>query len=282
MASKIPARTQDDDCSDRDDLYPLPFQAEQFDVADDPTQKLLIGITADYRSARNDNPAFTFVSAGYYDSIIKAGGVPVLMPPMRNEDDLHRLLDVLDGVVLTGGADLDPRIDGYMLHPAVRLLDRRREEFDRMLMRLVAQRRIPLLGIGCGMQLLNISQGGTLFLHIPEDLPKALPHLDPTDPNHRHALVVEKGSLMDRVYGEGEIKVSSLHHMAVDDVAPDFAVTARCPDGVVEAIECTVDDWFAFGVQFHPEEDRGTKLDVCVFEQFMAGILRSRKLQKVA
>ena len=70
--------------------------------------------------------------------------------------------------------------------------------------------------------------------------------------------------------------------MAVDDVAPDFAVTARCPDGVVEAIESTMDDWFAMGVQFHPEADRGTKLDICVFEQFILGIIRSRKLQMVA
>ena len=98
---------------------------------------------------------------------------------MTDEDDVSRVLDMLDGVVLTGGADLDPRNDGYMLHPSVRLLDRRREQFDRMLMRLIAERRMPVFGIGCGMQLLNVSQGGNLFLHIPEDLPRALPHADP-------------------------------------------------------------------------------------------------------
>ena len=199
-----------------------------------------------------------------------------------HEDDLYRVLDILDGFVLCGGADLDPRMDGFMLHPAMRLLDRRREEFDRMLVRGIAERRIPVLGIGCGMQLLNVSLGGSLFYHIPEDLLRALPHLDATDPNHRHALVVERGTLMDKVYGESEIRVSSLHHMAIDDVALDFAVTARCPDGVVEAIESTVDDWFAFGVQFHPEEDRGTKLDICIFEQLMLGIARTRKLQMAA
>jgi putative glutamine amidotransferase len=131
------------------------------------------------------------------------------------------------------------------------------------------------------MQLLNVSQGGTLFLHIPEDLPSALPHLDTSDPDHRHALVVERGSLMDQVYGEGEIRVSSMHHMAVDEVAPGFAVTARCPDGVVEAIESTT-DWFAFGVQFHPEEARGTKVDIGVFEQFMLGVIRARKQRMAA
>jgi putative glutamine amidotransferase len=263
---------------ERDDL--LPMDAGRVDAANE--LKPLIGVNADYRSARKDTPAVSYLGAGYSDSIIQAGGIPVVIPPMKAEGDLHRVLDLLDGVVLGGGADLDPRMDGFMMHPAIRLLDRRREEFDRLLVRLATERRMPVLGIGCGMQLLNVSQGGTLFLHIPEDLPNALPHLDATDPDHRHALIVEKGSLMDQVYGEGEIRVSSMHHMAVDEVAPGFAVTARCPDGVVEAIESTMDDWFALGVQFHPEEDRGTKLDIGVFEQFMSGIHRTRKRRLAA
>jgi putative glutamine amidotransferase len=282
MVSKPSRRTHEDEYSEDDDIQTLPFEAGRFEAADPRARKPVIGVNMDFRSAREDFPAFSILSAGYYESITKAGGIPMAIPPLKDEDDLQRVLDLLDGVVLCGGADLDPRRDGFMLHPSQRLLDRRREEFDRMLVRLAAERRMPLLGIGCGMQLLNVSQGGSLFYHIPEDLPHALPHLDASDPNHRHALVVEKGSLMDRVYGESEIRVSSLHHMAVDDVAPDFAVTARCPDGVVEAIESTLDDWPALGVQFHPEEDRGTKLDVCVFEQFLLGIGRAGKLRRAA
>ncbi len=234
--------------------------------------KPLIGINADHRAARKDLPAYSFLCAGYYDAIVKANAVPIIIPPLRNEQDLTQILDVLDGVVLAGGADLDPRNDGFMLHPAVRLLDNRRETFDRLLARLVAQRRMPVLGIGCGMQLLNVSQGGNLFLHIAEDLPRALPHLDASDPNHRHALVVEAGSLMDRVYGEGEIRVNSMHHMALDEVAPGFSVTARCPDGIVEAIESTREDWFAVGTQFHPESDSASALDQRIFEEFVEGV----------
>jgi putative glutamine amidotransferase len=170
-----------------------------------------------------------------------------------------------------------------MLHPSIRVLDCRREEFDRMLMRVVAERRMPIFGIGCGMQLLNVSQGGNLFLHIPEDLPKALPHLDITDPSHRHALVVEMGTIMERVYGEGEIRVNSMHHMAVDDVAPGFAVTARCPDGIVEAIESTSDEWFALGTQFHPESVSASALDLRIFEEFISGIsVRANEVRLVA
>jgi putative glutamine amidotransferase len=233
--------------------------------------KPLIGLNADYRSATKDTAAFSYIRAGYFDALLKVGAVPVIIPPMQEEGDLQRVLDALDGVVLVGGADLDPRNDGFMLHPSIRLADRRREDFDRLLMRLIAERRMPVFGIGSGMQLINVQQGGSLFFHIPEDLPKALPHLDSSDPNHRHALVVEMGSLMERVFGEGEIRVNSMHHMAIDDVAPGFQATARCPDGVVEAIESIHNDWFALGTQFHPEDASASALDLRIFEEFVAG-----------
>jgi putative glutamine amidotransferase len=236
------------------------------------TSKPLIGVNVDYRSARKDSPAYCFLQAGYCDSLIKAGAIPLLIPPLGDEADVRRVLDMLDGILLIGGADLDCRRDGYMLHPSMRVLDPHREDFDRELMQLAAERRMPVMGVGCGMQLLNVSQGGTLFLHIAEDLPRALPHLDAMDPNHRHALVIEMGTIMERVYGEGEIRVNSMHHMAIDDVAPGFAVTARCPDGVVEAIESTMDDWFAFGTQFHPESESASALDQRIFEEFVIGI----------
>src|SRR3990170_3172171 len=234
--------------------------------------KPIIGMNADYRSARKDAPAFSYLCAGYFDSVVQAGGIPIVIPPVLDKADLNRILDLLDGVVMIGGADLDPRHDGFMFHPSVRTLDPRREQFDRALIRAIADRRLPVFGVGVGMQLLNVSQGGNLFLHLPEDLPKALPHLDPMDPAHRHALEVEPGSLMERVYGEGEIRVNSMHHMAVDAVARGFRVTARCPDGVVEVIESDRDDWFAFGTQFHPESDSASALDLRVFEEFLDGI----------
>jgi putative glutamine amidotransferase len=173
---------------------------------------------------------------------------------------------------MVGGHDLDPRRDGFMLHPSVRVLDPRREEFDRLLMRQIAERRLPIFGIGCGMQLLNITQGGNLFLHIPEDIPTAIPHKDLQDPAHRHGLEVTPGSLMERVYGDGEIRVNSMHHMAIDEVAPNFAVTAKCPDGIVEAIECQMPDWLALGTQFHPESDSASALDLRIFEEFIDGV----------
>ena len=236
--------------------------------------KPLIGLNADYRAAGNDSPAFAYLSAGYFDCIMRAGGIPVIVPPRVNEADLNCVLDALKGFVLVGGQDLDPRRDGFMLHPTVRKLDSRREKSDRMLVELIAERRMPVFGIGVGMQLLNVQQGGNLFLHIPEDIPNALPHKDPQDLGHRHGLEVTPESLMERVYGDGEIRVNSMHHMAIDEIAPGMAATARCPDGVVEAIESLMDDWFAFGTQFHPEADSASALDQRIFEEFIDGVRR--------
>lgn len=231
--------------------------------------KPVIGINADYRSAKGTQPSYSVITAGYFDSIIRAGGIPVVCPPLGDEDDINGLLDKLDGFMFIGGADLDPRRDGFMRHPMVRSLDPRREDFDRQLMRCVAERQMPVIGIGVGMQLLNVTMGGNLFLHIPEDLPEAIPHKDPQDAGHRHSLDIKSGSLMERVYGDGEIRVSSRHHMAVDELAPGFEVTARCPDGVIEAIESTSSDWFAIGTQFHPENEAASALDVRIFEEFL-------------
>ncbi len=231
--------------------------------------KPLIGINADYKSAKGNQPSFSVVTSGYYDSVLRAGGIPIVVPPMEEEDDINSVLDKLDGFVMIGGADLDPRRDGFMMHPTVRTMDQRRESFDRKIMNAIVDRRMPVFGIGVGLQLLNVSSGGNLFLHIPEDLPTAIPHRDPQDPGHRHSLEIVPNSLMERVYGDGEIRVSSRHHMAIDELAPGFRVTARCPDGVVEAIESDQEDWIAIGTQFHPENEAASALDVRVFEEFL-------------
>ena len=235
--------------------------------------KPVIGINMDYRAARQDASAFSFLASAYYESLERAGAIPLVVPPLESEADLGSVLQRLDGFLMVGGQDLDPRRDGFMLHFTTRLMDERRESFDRTLMRMIASRRLPVMGVGAGMQLLNVNQGGNLSLHIPEDIPHAIPHWDNQDRGHRHGLEITPGSLMERVYGDGEIRVNSSHHMAVDEVAPGFAVTARCPDGVVEAIESHMDDWFAIGTQFHPEAESASALDQRIFEEFVQGVI---------
>lgn len=239
--------------------------------------KPIIGINCDFKAADRSKPGFAYLAAGYFQSILSAGGIPVVVPPMDDPESIARVLDHVEGFMMIGGGDLDPRNDGFMLHSSVRPMDPVRETSDRLLVAEIAERRVPLLAIGAGMQLLNIQQGGNLFLHIKEDLPAAVPHLDPHDPNHRHTLEVESDSLVGRVFGDGEIRVSSRHHMAIDEVAPGFRVTARCPDGVIEAIESEMMDWFAVGTQFHPECAAASALDVRIFEEFIEGICAAKE-----
>lgn len=235
-----------------------------------------IGINLEYKPASGLVPSLNYISNEYIRSVKEAGGLPFLIPPMDDLDDVASTVSSLDGFILVGGADLDPRLDGFKLHRFVRLMEPTREQSDRLLMDEIAKQRKPVLGIGVGMQLLNVSQGGALFLHISEDIPNSMPHRDNSDPDLRHPLVVEKGTLLERVYGRnnGDIRVISRHHMAIDDVAPGFIVSARCPgDNVIEAIESEQDDWFALGVQFHPEATSATSLDQRVFNEFIKGVV---------
>jgi putative glutamine amidotransferase len=137
--------------------------------------------------------------------------------------------------------------------------------FESTLVRLIADRRVPFLGIGVGVQLLNVALGGTLFEIVGSQ--RGMYHAYPHNP--RHTLLTKPGSLMERVYGHETSLVNSPHHVAIDELAVGFAATACCRDGVVEAIESETDDWFAIGVQFCPEPDMAPAPDLRIFEELV-------------
>lgn len=119
------------------------------------------------------------------------------------------------------------------------------------------------------MQLMNLICGGTILRHIPEDFEQPLQHRDPVEPNLRHLIEIEEESMLFEIYGPGEIRVNSQHHMSVGMLAPEFQVSARTPDGVTEAYESTDPEWFCHGVQWHPENDTASRLDMQLFEAFV-------------
>jgi putative glutamine amidotransferase len=237
--------------------------------------KPLIGLNADFRDAADGKPAFSFLAAGYYDAILAVGGLPVIVPPMADEEMISGVLDRLDGFLLTGGPDLDSRNDGFHLHASAKLMSSRRERFDRALALEIRERRMSVFGIGVGFQLLNLVHGGELHYHIPVDVPNALQHFDAQDPFHRHTLTIESDSIVGRAYGEGEIRVTSQHHMGIARLADGFRITAKCPDGIIEAFESDMLDWFAMGTQFHPESRAASALDISIFEEFVEGVRKT-------
>jgi putative glutamine amidotransferase len=242
-----------------------------------------IGINADFINAGKVTGAHVRVPVGYFDAVLTAGGLPVILPPVTKEAEMNALLDRLDGVLLSGGLDLDPKKQGLASHPSVQPIAERRDESDRLLVRLSLKRRFPILAVGLGMQQLNVACGGSLYLHIPEDLPRALPHIDPSCPGpHRHTVLLEPNTRTDEIYGGGEIRVNSNHHQAVAKVGGGLRVSATAPDGVIEAVEAVDPNWFCLGVQWHPESETASALDMQLFECFVQACLRQAQPLELA
>jgi putative glutamine amidotransferase len=240
----------------------------------------LIGINTDYFAATKTYSAHARVNAGYFDAVLAAGGLPILLPPLGKEPEIDAMLDKLDGIVLTGGLDMDPRRNGQAMSNSIQAMADRRDASDRILVRRVIDREIPVLAIGVGMQQVNVLAGGSLLLHLPTDVPKSMPHFDPSGGPHRHIVLLEPNTKIDEIYGGGELRVNSRHHQAVNTVGPKMRIGARAPDGVIEAIEAVDPNWFCMCVQWHPEADTASALDMQVFECFVQATVRaSERLQ---
>ncbi|GBD37543.1 Putative glutamine amidotransferase [bacterium HR36] len=244
----------------------------------------LIGINTDLVLGKMEGSGQIRVHVGYAESVYAAGGLPILIPPVLKKAELEALLDRLDGLVLVGGqGDLDPKRQGLPRHHAVQPIPAQLEEFDRLLCQLAVARQLPILGVALGMHLLNVVCGGTLYMHLPEDLPRSLAHFDATGAIHRHVVKLQPGSRLEVIYGEEEILVNSYHHQAVKEVAPGFRVAAVAPDGVIEAIETDCEEWWALGVQWHPHSETASKLDLQVFEALVqASVKRESALALAA
>jgi len=194
------------------------------------------------------------VAADYIRQVQGAGGVAVLLPP--HADAAQALLDVVDGLMLTGGNDIDAAAYEADPHPEAEIADVERDAFESALVHRALARDMPLLGICRGMQVLNVALGGTLTQHLPEshgthDHRRTTGTFDGND----HLVILEEGSLAAHAAGELLHRVPSHHHQAVDRVGEGLALTGRAEgDGVAEAIEfpgCR----FVLGVQWHPEAD---------------------------
>jgi putative glutamine amidotransferase len=242
----------------------------------------IIGINADFIAAGKKTKAHIRLNAGYFDSVITAGGLPVVIPPLDKEREINAILDRVDGVLLSGGLDLDPRRQQLPMHASVQPMAERREENDRTLVRLVLERQLPVLAIGVGTQQLNVACGGSLYLHLPEDLPRSMPHKDPFGETHRHAVLLEHNSRLEEIYGGGEILVNSDHHQAVRQVGERLRVGAKAPDGVIEAIESEDPNWFCIGIQWHPESETASALDMQLFECFLQACARQSQPLAIA
>ena len=204
----------------------------------------------------------------YAKSVIEAGGLPMLLPITLNDDVINQMIGAIDGLLLTGGPDLDPLLYGEAPHRNLGFVYYDRDAFDMRLVKAAVNANIPILGICRGCQVINVAFGGTLYQDLPSQCEGVHAHSlnsDPKTPGHYVDIVQD--SLLASIYGETAC-VNSLHHQAVKDVAPDFFVAAKAKDGVIECIQHK--ERFILGVQWHPEwlsrlDDKALK----IFEAFV-------------
>ena len=199
------------------------------------------------RTERDLAPARLSLRLSYTQALQEAGAIAVVLPAHGYVDDAAALLDRLDGLLVSGGPDLDPAVYGQAPHPLLGPdVDRVADEYEQSLLLAAAERDLPVLGICRGLQALNVSRGGTLHQHIPDHLQSR----EAYDPEH--LVSVGGGSLLHWLTDRDGLAVNSFHHQAADRVGAGLEVCALAPDGTVEAL------WdpsasFCLGVQWHAE-----------------------------
>ena len=207
----------------------------------------------------------------YLDALKDAGAVPRVLDPDR--DAAPGILDQCQGLLLTGGADVDPALYADPERHPTTVVDRGRDDYELALTRAALDRGLPILAICRGVQVLNVAAGGTLVQDLPSCWPAGLPHRGGAPDEVAHAVEVRTGTRLEQLLGDRldddhRLGVNSRHHQSVKDLAPGFRVSAAAPDGVVEAIE-KLDAPFCVGVQWHPENFWRTGAFAELFQGFV-------------
>lgn len=215
----------------------------------------IIGVTSQPRSVTSAGGELDshIIGHTYTDSVLRAGGVPVALIPV-GEPEIPHLLDRLDGLVLSGGGDVEPHRYGQDRHKGTWRTNFDRDEFELGVVAHAYERKMPVLAICRGVQVVNVAFGGTLI----QDIPSAIGSKDHTVIGHavydgHQPVTVAADSKIAKATGETNLLVNSIHHQAIDVLADGFRPVAWAGDGVIEGIEHDDDEWQMLGVQWHPE-----------------------------
>lgn len=220
--------------------------------------KPIIGVTPDYNAGDRKEwggkePTY-FLRARYVRAIEELGGIPLILPLVAGASARARLLDGLDGLLLTGsGPDLPPRLYGERQRYPFPLVSERRAHFELEMVHLARQRDLPMLGICGGMQTINVACGGSLYQDLPSQRSPVLPHRQQSSATKvSHSVQLTPGSLLRKIVKQATMQVNSSHHQSVKSPGPHLLASAVAPDGVIEAVELP-SHRFLLGVQWHPE-----------------------------
>jgi putative glutamine amidotransferase len=195
------------------------------------------------------------LNSTYLAAVQAAGGVPVLLPPQLDERARETLFLRLDGVLLTGGGDMDPARFGETPHPTVAGVSPDRDRLEIALVEHALGRRLPVLAICRGVQVLNVALGGSLYQDVPSQIDTQVQH-DQTRPRHEptHKVTIEEDSRLADVLGATQLEVNSFHHQGIKALGRGLRAVAHSDDGLIEGAELPERERFVLGVQWHPEE----------------------------
>jgi putative glutamine amidotransferase len=215
--------------------------------------KPLIGITT--RNGKDgDRHPMTVLQHSYIRAVLQAGGLPIMIPNIFDEEDFLDLYSRLNGILFSGGGDVSLAYFNGSDHPRIGEVDESRDTTEITLMRTAVNDGKPILGICRGAQVMNIAMGGTLYTHIYDQLKGALDHAYPGSLRKAivHPVNVDETTRSAEIFGETLLNVNSLHHQGLKDIAPGLKATGYAPDGLVEVVEIP-DHPYAVAVQWHPE-----------------------------
>ena len=199
------------------------------------------------------------LNAAYVRALESVGLVPVIVPPLTEAAAVERVLDIVHGLVLTGGEDVDPSRYGQDPHPELGAVNCARDETELALLAAARRRTLPTLAICRGVQLMNVGFGGTLVQDLPSQQTDAHDHERNEQRASRvHAVRVDPASRLSAVVGDQSLRVNSIHHQAIDRLGQAMRPSAWAEDGVIEGVESDDPRWWMLGVQWHPEELVGT------------------------
>jgi putative glutamine amidotransferase len=214
------------------------------------------------------------LNEAYVLAVRAAGLTPLILPPMEPAE-LEPVLAAVNGVILTGGEDVDPVEYGAAVGPKTDTPHRQRDRCELALVGLAHERRLPTLAICRGIQVMNVALGGTLVQDIASECPTTINHDQSKERKTRvHDVNIDRPSKLASALGDTRISVNSSHHQAIARVADGLRVTARSPDGIIEGAEWEGDDWWMLAVQWHPEElvDDSADWDRGLFRAFASRV----------
>jgi putative glutamine amidotransferase len=202
-----------------------------------------------------DGAERTGLNSAYVRSVGLAGGVPLVLSPLMGPSYAARALDGADGLILTGGEDMDPAWYNAERSPLCNPPSRERDLFELALFAAARQRELPILGICRGIQVINVALGGTLYQDLPSERPGPVDHNPSGNRTDRtHAVRLLTGSVTAEALGAASVRVNSFHHQAIRDLAPGLVATGWSEDDLIEAVEGAEGQPWMLAVQWHPEE----------------------------